>query len=222
MKWLRMIYCQNNHTIWDTHKNFFLRSADRIIINVKWCQRHRWTRTIGDVGDFTQDVVSADLFISLWWADEGLADHGNVDFGADTPARWLRGRQSRELRRAAAWLSFITESRTSSGTQSRSERTCWLTCALSWSTEKLQTSQVSGSFSLLAKIFLMADRYSTSLWDAGHTRCNARYFIISHLKTGRNIPLSIKYGDLAYLVRLINNGCVVWQCLHNVEVFNGG
>lgn len=59
-------------------------------------------RTIGDVGDFTQDVVSADLFISLWWADEGLADHGNVDFGADTPARWLRGRQSRELRRAAA------------------------------------------------------------------------------------------------------------------------
>lgn len=42
-------------------------------------------------GDFTQDVVSADLFISLWWADKGLADHGNVDFGTDTPAGWLRG-----------------------------------------------------------------------------------------------------------------------------------
>lgn len=33
-----------------------------------------------------------------------------------------------------------------------------LTAALSWSTEKLQTSHVSGSFSFVAKIFLMADR----------------------------------------------------------------
>lgn len=42
--------------------------------------------TIGDVSDFTQDVVSADLFIALWWADEGLADHGDVDFGTYTAA----------------------------------------------------------------------------------------------------------------------------------------
>lgn len=33
-----------------------------------------------------------------------------------------------------------------------------LTGALLWSTEKLQTSHVSGSFSFVAKIFLMADR----------------------------------------------------------------
>lgn len=51
------------------------------------------THTVGDVGDFTQDVVSADLFVSLWWADEGLTDHGDVDFGTDAPAGRLRGRQ---------------------------------------------------------------------------------------------------------------------------------
>lgn len=44
-----------------------------------------------------------------------------------------------------------------------------LTGASSWSTEKLQTSHVSGSFSFLGGIILMADRYSTSLWEAGHT-----------------------------------------------------
>lgn len=46
----------------------------------------RWRRTIGDISDFTQDVVSADLFITLWWADKGLADHGDVDFGTYTAA----------------------------------------------------------------------------------------------------------------------------------------
>lgn len=45
--------------------------------------------TIGNIGDSTQDVLSADLFISLWWADKGLADHCNVDFGTNTPAAWL-------------------------------------------------------------------------------------------------------------------------------------
>lgn len=43
------------------------------------------THTICNIGDFTQDVVSADFFISLWWADEGLTDHGDVDFSTDTP-----------------------------------------------------------------------------------------------------------------------------------------
>jgi len=38
-----------------------------------------------------------------------------------------------------------------------------LTGALSCSTEKLHTIHVSGSFSLNAGIFLMADKYSTSL-----------------------------------------------------------
>lgn len=46
-----------------------------------------------------------------------------------------------------------------------------LTGALSWSTEKLQTIQVSGSFSVKAGIFRIAERYSTSLWEAGHTLC---------------------------------------------------
>lgn len=44
-----------------------------------------------------------------------------------------------------------------------------LTWAFSCSTEKLQTSHVSGSFSLLAIILRMEDMYKTSLWDAGHT-----------------------------------------------------
>lgn len=73
---------------------------------VKLSPRQTQTRTIGDVGDFTQNVVSADLFISLWWADECLADHGNVDFGTDTPA-WRLQEEGGELRRAAASLSFI-------------------------------------------------------------------------------------------------------------------
>lgn len=46
-----------------------------------------------------------------------------------------------------------------------------LTGALSWSTEKLQTIQVSGSFSVKAGIFRMAERYNTSRWEAGHTLC---------------------------------------------------
>ena len=44
-----------------------------------------------------------------------------------------------------------------------------LTGALLWSTEKLQTIQVSGSFSFKADIFRMAERYKTSRWEAGHT-----------------------------------------------------
>ena len=46
-----------------------------------------------------------------------------------------------------------------------------LTGALLWSTEKLQTIQVSGSFSFKADIFRMAERYKTSRWEAGHTLC---------------------------------------------------
>lgn len=41
--------------------------------------------TIGNVGDLTKDVVSADLFITLWWADQRLADHSNIDFGTNAP-----------------------------------------------------------------------------------------------------------------------------------------
>lgn len=55
-------------------------------------------RTIGDVGDFTEDVVSADLFISLWWADQGLADHGDVDFGTNTSAGRLRDHRTENYR----------------------------------------------------------------------------------------------------------------------------
>lgn len=58
-------------------------------LNVNLIQKNRWTHTIGDVGDFTQDVVSADLLISLWWAYQGLTDHANVDFGTNTPVAWL-------------------------------------------------------------------------------------------------------------------------------------
>lgn len=41
--------------------------------------------TIGNIGDLTKDVVSADLFITLWWADQRLADHSDIDFGTNTP-----------------------------------------------------------------------------------------------------------------------------------------
>ena len=46
--------------------------------------------TIGDICDLAQYVISADLFVALWWADQRLTDHGNVDFGTDTPAAWLK------------------------------------------------------------------------------------------------------------------------------------
>lgn len=45
--------------------------------------------TVGDVGDFTQDVVPADLSVALWWTDQGLTDHGDVDFGADASTAHL-------------------------------------------------------------------------------------------------------------------------------------
>lgn len=45
----------------------------------------RETLTIGNVGNLTEDVVSADLFVALWWTNESLADHGNIDFGTNTP-----------------------------------------------------------------------------------------------------------------------------------------
>lgn len=57
---------------------------------VKEAKAEGWRRTVGNVSDFTQDVVSADLFIALWWTDQGLADHGDVDFGTDAAAGWLR------------------------------------------------------------------------------------------------------------------------------------
>lgn len=49
--------------------------------------------TIGNVGDLTKDVVSADLFITLWWADQRLADHSNIDFGTNAPVCGLEVKQ---------------------------------------------------------------------------------------------------------------------------------
>lgn len=101
-----------------------------------------------------------------------------------------------------------------------------LTGALSWSTEKLQTSHVSGSFSFVAKIFLMADRYSTSLWEAGHTLWNTT--------RGNQIScriLTIKCATFfskcmmqmqIYLVCLVNNDSIIRECFHKVEIFDCG
>lgn len=46
--------------------------------------------TIGNVGDLTEDVFSADLFITLWWADQCLAYHGDVYFGTNTAVCGLK------------------------------------------------------------------------------------------------------------------------------------
>lgn len=46
-------------------------------------------RTVGNVCDFAQDVVSANLFVTLWWTDQGLTDHGDVDFSTNTSVVWL-------------------------------------------------------------------------------------------------------------------------------------
>lgn len=48
--------------------------------------------TIGYISYFTEDIVSADLFVALWWTDERLADHGHIDFGTDTPACGLENK----------------------------------------------------------------------------------------------------------------------------------
>lgn len=73
------------HTRWLLIVRMSLHCQQLKPSNSKWIKR-----TIGDVGDFTEDVVPADLFVSLWWADQGLTDHGDVDFGTDTPAGRLR------------------------------------------------------------------------------------------------------------------------------------
>lgn len=49
--------------------------------------------TIGNVGDLTKDVVSTDLFITLWWADKCLTDHGDIDFSTNTPVCGLKVKQ---------------------------------------------------------------------------------------------------------------------------------
>lgn len=103
--------------------------------------------TIGNVGDLAQYVVSADLFVPFWWADQRLADHSHIDFGTDASVCGLKVQGN-----VRTWFSAhcsLLARRHNSGN---------LTAALSWSTEKLQTSHVSGSFSFVAKIFLMADR----------------------------------------------------------------
>lgn len=53
--------------------------------------------TIGNIGDLTKDVVSADLFVTLWWADQRLADHGDIDFGTDTPVCGLEVKQTNKV-----------------------------------------------------------------------------------------------------------------------------
>lgn len=50
-----------------------------------WCRSPTSWVYIGNVGNLTEDVVSADLFVALWWTNESLADHGNIDFGTNTP-----------------------------------------------------------------------------------------------------------------------------------------
>lgn len=52
--------------------------------------------TVGNVGDLTKYVVSADLFIPFWWADQRLADHSDIDFGTDAPVCGLEHQQRRE------------------------------------------------------------------------------------------------------------------------------
>lgn len=58
--------------------------------------------TIGNVGDLTKDVVSADLFVALWWAHQCLADHGDVDFSTNAAVSGLRagGKCERKLKTA--------------------------------------------------------------------------------------------------------------------------
>lgn len=53
--------------------------------------------TIGNVGDLAKDVVSADLFITLWRAHQRLADHGNIDFGTNTPVCGLKVKQKQNV-----------------------------------------------------------------------------------------------------------------------------
>lgn len=52
--------------------------------------------TVGNVSDFTEDVVPADLSIALWWADQCLADHGHVDFGTNTAVCGLKKHEATE------------------------------------------------------------------------------------------------------------------------------
>lgn len=49
--------------------------------------------TVGNVGDLTEDVVPAYLFVAFWWAHQCLADHGDVDFGTNAAVGWLEGGQ---------------------------------------------------------------------------------------------------------------------------------
>lgn len=170
----------------------------------------RRTLTISNIGNLTKDVVSTDLFITLWWADKRLADHSDIDFGTNTPISGLKVKQKCKCKQYPScfepmcnWLDRVTEVNTSKATVSSIHPCkkalqqsledlyhliwwmksilnltavlwcliCWvrmlnnksfscgnLTAALSWSTEKLHTSHVSGSFSFVAKIFRMADR----------------------------------------------------------------
>jgi len=159
-----------------------------------WSIQYIVCLTIGDVCDFTHKVVSADGFVSLWWAHQGLADHADVDLGADAPVGRLRqGREGQDM-----WLhaSHSSQQINYSICMTLSPlcvcvRVCVCVCvcvlltwAFSWSTEKLHTSQVSGSLSSLPGILRMADRYRTSRWDAGHTLCN-------HYRGGGAVMMSL-------------------------------
>lgn len=50
--------------------------------------------TVGNISDLTQDVVSAYLLVALRWADQCLADHGNIDFGTNAPVCGLKGKEN--------------------------------------------------------------------------------------------------------------------------------
>lgn len=54
--------------------------------------------TVGNVGDFTEDVVPAYLFVAFWWAHQCLADHGDVDFGTNAAVGWLEGGQEENVK----------------------------------------------------------------------------------------------------------------------------
>lgn len=45
--------------------------------------------TVSYICDFAEDVVPGDPFVSLWWADYGLTDHGYIDFGTNASSRGL-------------------------------------------------------------------------------------------------------------------------------------
>lgn len=208
-------------------------------MNVNWTQKNRCTHHWRRRWFYTGCCLCWSLYLPLggWPGSDRSCRcwfwHGHTC--------WLAvGQQDRELRKAAAWLLFRISINSSHGVWHLKCIWMGLMANLCIVVIHREIADQPGVW-----VILIVGQNLSHGRQVQHVPLRCRPHPLQHrfifflsfqiqqnnkkrwLKQADPFHCQIRCGDFvcdlaAYLVRLINNCCIVWQCLHNIEVFNGG